>query len=581
MFDKFWFKTSRFVYIGQHAMAESSICSTTLSPWSSDGFESARESVVTQADSSQPVASASQADSSQPVAAGGSARSEDDLLAQNSDLCVWIESQRIGTWRHILKSHMQRSFTLKGPICTQHVVHSLVFEGAPPPNRIKATVSFPNSFDTGDGAACSASVVAIDEQRATTEVCKKLVMQLLLRDALDHYPNSRMVLKTTMWAIPIKNLLQEIARRIHGQFELPVDDIINNMQIMDPSSRCQARRSSMYQEPTDQRARDAEIEALLREISVNEMRVNENGWAKLSNLRTLKAPGGETITPWRELARLVKPGTLLTFLRARPEMFEVWVENGKLLYYRRRGEPEQPLALAQPAAAAPPPQPRQPEQLVALAQPQEPAAIAQPWQPQQPEQPVALGQPQQPAAPPQPLVIHGCPAMLAYPPHPASDNRRLQTAWEESAGPSQEVAAVAMEHVIDARHREEAASHYAKAGMQAPWHAWEAGRHEGRNPYRHSGGEERQPVALAQPAAAAPPQLQQPGQRAALWRNENARREAPGLERHQSTGHDSQLGLPPGCACGGCPPEWGARGWECPASEWYAQWSSSSSSWSW
>ena len=107
---------------------------------------------------------------------------------------------------------------------------------------------------------------------------------------------------------------------------------------MDPNDR-PVRLRSLYQEPTDQDARDAEIVKLLTEIFVHvrgwraygngsslarirrDSDGRQSGIVKLRALAWVSMPEGRVIVPWRDLARLVRPHTLLQFLQDHPDAF--------------------------------------------------------------------------------------------------------------------------------------------------------------------------------------------------------------------------------------------------------------------
>jgi hypothetical protein len=270
------------------------------------------------------------------VSAGPSNATREDATPweylEMDDLCVWIEEQKKQgqSWRHILKSHIIRSKTL-GPICTEDIADIVVI-GTEGGGRIKATVTIPNSFEFGDGLACSAWAVADTKKEAIGEACKNLMMNLFLQDAENHFPISKMVLKMANWKIPIEDLVQEIARRGSSDFRALAEmdpGLTLTVSIIDPTSGRQ-RKHNLYQEPTNQDAREAEVCQLLTEIS-GRVQVPSRGWAKPHDMRQMQTKAGDTVTPWREVARLVKPGTLLKFLQDRPQLFEVAVGEGGII----------------------------------------------------------------------------------------------------------------------------------------------------------------------------------------------------------------------------------------------------------
>ena len=292
--------------------------------WISDGNDSQPVAVVGQGGTSH----VRHGCTSQPVAA---ASHDDAFLAQYLALCDWVGSVSNGHWRHILKSHFQRRKTDGGPICTEHTKDVAKKEKAND-GSTKTTITFPNSFDHGDGLQCSAS--GVDEEQA----CKTLFLKLLVRDAIDNYPNCKMVLKQQNWTIPVDHFLLEIARNASPLYAegLP-------MEFVDPSSGPSSRR--LYEEPDNQQSRDIEVVELLKEISFN-----ENGWARPNYLKRIcTTREGVKMTPWCELSRLLKPHALLPFLRRHPGLFEVNACGTQLYAFRCIADhsPGQPVALVE------------------------------------------------------------------------------------------------------------------------------------------------------------------------------------------------------------------------------------------
>jgi hypothetical protein len=123
--------------------------------------------------------------------------SENVLLSSlHPEVCKWIEAEanlRTNvTWRRILKTHMIRSKYLGGPIWNGNLADAITFESLPS-GEVKAQLWLPNSFEPDDGAACGARVVALDKNEATESVCKAVVIELILADALYNLP-AKMVL---------------------------------------------------------------------------------------------------------------------------------------------------------------------------------------------------------------------------------------------------------------------------------------------------------------------------------------------------------------------------------------------------
>ena len=164
-----------------------------------------------------------------------------------------------------------------------------------------------------------------------------LFLKLLVRDAIDNYPNCKMVLKQQNWTIPVDHFLLEIARNASLLYAegLP-------MEFVDPSSGPSSRR--LYEEPDNQQSRDIEVVELLKEISFN-----ENGWARPNYLKRICTREGVKMIPWCELSRLLKPHALLPFLRRHPGLFEVNACGTQLYAFRCIADhsPGQPVALVE------------------------------------------------------------------------------------------------------------------------------------------------------------------------------------------------------------------------------------------
>ena len=295
-------------------------------------------------------------------------------------LCLWIQKQKVvddlnaATWREMLRFHFEgrqenagSTRTLIGTRAGESEIKQLRLESD---NVRRADIGFPYSFERGDGACCCGTGYADDDDGAVEVACLALLMKLLLRDALENYPNNLVHLKTNNWAISIPCLQERIVRVVKMSYlvdlELYIDRGISGM---DPSER-PVRPRSLYQEPIDQDARDAEIMKLLTDIFVHVRgwqayqhgpslprfrRYSDGRPSGIVGLRALASvamPGGRVIVPWRALARLARPHTLLQFLRDRPDAFvlrtKIFGGTHRLHYFAWRSDvdgPGQPVAL--------------------------------------------------------------------------------------------------------------------------------------------------------------------------------------------------------------------------------------------
>jgi hypothetical protein len=306
----------------------------------------------------------------QPAPAQASEGNSGNVRMLLKDLIVWIESQAClranVSWRTILKSHLQRPKHLGGPICFQNIA-DLVRCQRLTEDSVEAVLAIPDSWEPGDGARCGGYAVAQNEEEATVGACKDIMMSLLLRDARVNYPASKLRLVPNNWKIPPSNLQRKIAE--FAGYVVSQNDESAESQSAAMHAPGKSRRSwAAYVQPAahEVEARNAEIANLLVAISANEVDdENKEGWGRPSYSKPLwvqKAGRWAKLKPWQELMRLLKPGTLLKFLRDRPHMFEVRVDGrGKIDSFRSTiAEAPDPAALAELAAY--------------LAEPEQPAA---------------------------------------------------------------------------------------------------------------------------------------------------------------------------------------------------------------
>ena len=264
---------------------------------------------------------------------------DENVLDHFEDLVIWVERQKQNhmKWRTILNNHMTRRKELGGQICGMPLATNFKHERTDD-GQMRTTIEMPCSFDKDDGTACGATAVSKDKASGIEQSSKRLFLSLLLDDAARNNPHSKIVLHDNAWKCPTSDIIKVVADQV-------VPHLANSPMPLTLPNRCQIARSrGWYEPPLDPGVREVEVEALLVEISVScGWYRNTEGWVTPSNLPKLRRDG-KTITPWMELARLVEPGKLLSFLRDRPDVFEVWCglnsQIPKLLMYRCRTNPD-------------------------------------------------------------------------------------------------------------------------------------------------------------------------------------------------------------------------------------------------
>ena len=263
------------------------------------------------------------------------------------------------SFRHILKSHMERSNKLGGAICKKdgrslHVADASSHEQTPD-GRLRVTVAFPNSFEPNDGKACSASVVGPmtgESDNLVEDACRLLVMELLFLDALHNHPTSKMVLKQCNWHVQVQELLNTI-HSASVEF-IPQPHTSNHHR--------RTQQAHGYEAPADPVAREHEVRRLLFAIATNEAN-NEaptmQGWANVGSLKKLQWDGVQ-IAPWKILDRLIIKGTCLMEVQKYPETFEVFHEIKRWCFRLRQPVEEPVVPPTQPTVEEPVAHPMQP-----------------------------------------------------------------------------------------------------------------------------------------------------------------------------------------------------------------------------
>jgi hypothetical protein len=192
----------------------------------------------------------------------------DWLLQRFKSLCMWIWRQKVVdsnvTWREMLRFHFEGRQEDAGSISTRRLICTRAGESEIQHLRLlsdnvrRADIGFPYSFEPGDGPNCCGKGWADDDGGAFELACLELLLKLLVRDALENYPNNRVHLKTNNWVISITRLQERIVRVVKKDYLFDLEMRMDSISEMDPRDR-PVRPRSLYQEPTDQDARDAAI----------------------------------------------------------------------------------------------------------------------------------------------------------------------------------------------------------------------------------------------------------------------------------------------------------------------------------
>ena len=112
---------------------------------------------------------------------------------------MWIEAQKkeLATWRYMLHGHMMRGKQAGGPIIDGGLFVFLTETPLRRPGATcdthHATLRLPDSHDRGDGWKVHAEAERRTKSEAAQQVCKEVLIELLLRDAA-HFPESNVCL---------------------------------------------------------------------------------------------------------------------------------------------------------------------------------------------------------------------------------------------------------------------------------------------------------------------------------------------------------------------------------------------------
>ena len=248
------------------------------------------------------------------------------------------------SWRRILSAHVHKSKKIGGPVCVSVNEHLTVEDCLGDREGLslkKAVLILPHSFDSGDNAACGAEATADGEKLAIEQVCKKVLIELFVRD-VDNTP-SRLVLHANHWQTSVEDLLAGVFGIVSWQ--PAAEPGAERVPLPLPQTRAQSGQG-LYEPPIDEAAREQEVLAFLRRLCDNAPR----GEAAPSRLSKIQMPTGKLESAWKELAKLLKPGGLQPFLKAHADEFAFDVRKGKLYSFRRQSSPHQPAPTARLAA---------------------------------------------------------------------------------------------------------------------------------------------------------------------------------------------------------------------------------------
>ncbi len=87
-----------------------------------------------------------------------------------------------------MKAHVGKAQWRGGPTCAGDLKDYLAEETTANGGR-RVQLRLPNSFAMGDGVACGAECEDASAEVAVEEVCKRVLINLILRDAANHPAN--------------------------------------------------------------------------------------------------------------------------------------------------------------------------------------------------------------------------------------------------------------------------------------------------------------------------------------------------------------------------------------------------------
>ena len=197
------------------------------------------------------------------------------------------EKHLTGSWHHILNNTTcTRPKSSGGPTfrCLSELKQSTILALG----THTCTICLPCAFETNDGEGFTISATAPSEKKADEAACLRALATLLAKNA------SKVLLRQTHWHCPVREIVAKILA-ITGQMRQPLAAQVAD-EVDQPGSSSQ------------------DVVDLLRAILHN-----EGGIADPSRLRAFK----DGTNPNLRLGEMIPRGTLLQFLQARTEEFEV------------------------------------------------------------------------------------------------------------------------------------------------------------------------------------------------------------------------------------------------------------------
>ena len=178
---------------------------------------------------------------------------------------------------------------------------------------------FANSFDNGDGISTAAQGLGLTKADAETAACKDMVAKLFIKGARMH---KRMVLHQNAWTVPIQDLWSFVEDSLEmtpapAGMAAPPPHI--PQQAPPQGQPLASAPPPQVPDPRDGPLTEAQRIQSVVNICRRASEYGDFGW---------KAPENMWKSQWKALDRLIRPGTLKTFLENQPE-FQVRNMGGK------------------------------------------------------------------------------------------------------------------------------------------------------------------------------------------------------------------------------------------------------------
>ena len=122
-----------------------------------------------------------------------------EYISQNARLSPKV------TWQGILEAHIGRAKVngLGGPIVSQSITDLKQVEVDSQTGRHRCTLTLPHSWNPNDMYGFGGQGEGVSEKTSIEAACKVIMTELILRDALNHRPNSRICLVRDDWNLPL------------------------------------------------------------------------------------------------------------------------------------------------------------------------------------------------------------------------------------------------------------------------------------------------------------------------------------------------------------------------------------------